>query len=175
MKTALQPFVVGACALILAFVAFGQSSESKVPTVIIDSTLNLPEHQTTLEELNKRARSLRSPDCNHNSPSPYLESPMRLGDSLKGRVKTIRVIGFAPMGDTTRFSKLKETVLSVWEGQFRSRNCLPQWAEMGGWFVEARLEFEDGKSGILISDGVHVVMQDHDGMTWYLRLLPAGQ
>jgi hypothetical protein len=45
------------------------------------------------------------------------------------------------------------------------------WAEPNLWFVEARLEFEDGKEGLLITDGGSVVLQGHDGMTWYIRLM----
>jgi len=161
--------------LLFASVVLGRTSDSKLPKVIIESALNHPEHQTTVQQLSKRAVSLKSPNCDSNSRGRRFDSPTRLGDSLRRHVETIRVVAFAPAGDTKTISKLRETLRTVWQGRFQQSNCFPFWAEGETWFVEARLEFEDGKRGILITDGAHVALQDHDGMTWYLRLLPAVQ
>ncbi|HMD39606.1 MAG TPA: hypothetical protein VKH15_10005 [Candidatus Acidoferrum sp.] len=43
------------------------------------------------------------------------------------------------------------------------------------WSIESILVFEDGKQGVLITDGSHVALKDHDGKSWFFRLLPAAQ
>jgi hypothetical protein len=153
-----------------------QNSGSRLPTILVDSALNVPEHQTTWRELNERIGSLNRTTCNLNNAdhgSRRLKSPTSVGESAGGRVKTIRVAGFAPMTPRQTFSQLPESVRNVWMGKFQSSSCHIDWAEMNLWFLEARLEFEDGHRGVLITDGHHVALQDHNGMIWFLRLLPA--
>jgi hypothetical protein len=85
------------------------------------------------------------------------------------------VVGFAPRYYHQKFSQLPQTVLSVWNGKFQFSTCFIGWAEPNWWSVEARLEFVDGKQGVLVTDGTHVALKDHDGATWFFRLLPAAQ
>jgi hypothetical protein len=49
------------------------------------------------------------------------------------------------------------------------------WDEGTWWSIESAVEFEDGKKGLLITDGLHVALRDHDGKNWFFRLLPAAQ
>lgn len=158
----------------LLSVAFGQSSVSKLPTIVVEPALERSDHQTTLEALRKKVKSL---ECAPNAAnaSRRFNSPLSVAESLVERVNTIRVIGFAPQFSKQKFSQLRETVLSVWNGKVQSSTCFMNWAEGELWSVEARLEFEDGKRGVLITDGMHVALKGHDGTTWFFRLLPAAQ
>lgn len=92
---------------------------------------------------------------------------------MGGRVKTITIVRFA--GPTMGSSNVQEAVRKVWEGKFQSSSCFVDWAEPTMWSIEARVDFEDGTRGVLITDGSHVAFQGHDGKSWFLRLLPAAQ
>lgn len=178
MKRLFPLYLLALGILFLALVLLKRNSSSRMPTILVDSALNVPEHHTTRRELNDRVRSLDRTPCNLNNAahgSRRFKSPTSVGESLGGRVKTIRVVGFEPWAPTQTFSQLPETVRSVWTGKFQDSSCQINWAEMSPWFLEARLEFEDGHRGLLITDGHHVVVRDHDGMIWFLRLLPAVQ
>ena len=129
-------------------------------------------------ELNKRANALRDETCDPNANVHGLRrfsEPTTVGESLGKTVRTIRVVSFAPMSDSRIFDHLKTRLLDIWTGKVQSSYCYIAWAEPTLWLVEAELEFEDGKRGVLISDGLHVALRDHNGRTWYLRLLPAAQ
>jgi hypothetical protein len=66
-------------------------------------------------------------------------------------------------------------VRKVWQGSFQSADCGILWSEGNMWSIEFALEFEDGKQGLLITDGRHVALCDHDAKNWFFRLLPAAQ
>lgn len=159
------------CALILSSVAAGQTSTPSSPTIVVESSLASPESQTTIQQLQKKVISL---GCNPNRAPNFgfrkFDSPLSIGDSLGGRVKTIRVVGFTPIAERHTFRQLPEDLRLVWSAKFQSSSCFLAWAEPNLWFVEARLEFEDGTEGLLITDGGSVVIRGHDGTTWYIRL-----
>jgi hypothetical protein len=155
-------------------VAFGQSSPSRVPKIVVESSLERPDHQTTAEELNRKLRSFEC-DPNTANGSRRFNSPLSVGESLGEPVNAIRVIGFAPKSSRQKLSQLGETVLGVWNGKFQSSACFIPWAEVTFWSIEARLEFANGKRGLLITDGMHVALREPDGTTSFFRLLPAAQ
>jgi hypothetical protein len=159
---------------VLLSVAFGQSSPSKLPKIVVESGLEHSDHQTTSEELSKKVKSF---ECGPNAPnaSRWFNSPRSVAESVGEKINTIRVVGFAPQFSNQKFSELRKTVLSVWNGKFQSSTCYINWAEWHAWPIETRLEFEDGRRGVLITDGSHVALKDHDGATWFFRLLPAAQ
>jgi hypothetical protein len=74
-----------------------------------------------------------------------------------------------------RPEQIQDTVKRAWAGSFQSRSCFIDWAEGARWSLQAKLEFEDGAAGLLVTDGIHVALRDHDGNPWFLRLLPAAQ
>ena len=146
MKRFFPLYLAAACALVVAFVLVRHTSDSGFPKILVDSALNVPEHQTTWRELNKRVGSLNRTTCNPNNAdlgSRRFKSPISVGESI-GRVKTIRVVSFAPMTPRQTYSQLPESVRNVWAGKFQDSSCHIYWDEMNLWFLEARLEFEDG-------------------------------
>jgi hypothetical protein len=60
----------------------------------------------------------------------------------------------------------------VWQGSVDGEDCRILWSEVRYWSIESSLEFEDGKRGEFITDGIHIALRDHGGKTWFLRLLP---
>jgi len=100
---------------------------------------------------------------------------MTVAQFVGGKVKTIRVVRFAEPRNTPTHRELRDAVRKVWEGKFQGVSCQIGWDEGTFWTIEAVVEFEDGKRGELITDGVHVAMQDHNGNSWFLRFLPSTQ
>jgi hypothetical protein len=136
------------------------------PKVVIEGTLS------DTRELQKDAESL-SAGC--GGGYRILEHPTTVGEFEGENVKLIRVVGFAssPAAPTTK--DIQKELLKVWQGKFQTVYCYVPWDEGASWFVKAEVEFEDGRRSALITDGVHVALQDHGGKGWYLRLLPAAQ
>ncbi len=94
-----------------------------------------------------------------------------VGESVGGQVKTIRILHFALAGQRSPI----DVVRKVWTGKFQSSSCYIPWAEGVMWGLAADIEFEDGRQGVLITDGSHVGLRDHEGNSWFFRLLPAVQ
>jgi len=69
----------------------------------------------------------------------------------------------------------RTSVKTVWQGEFQTASCFINWDEEASWSIEAVAEFYDGRQSELITDGSHVALQDHDGKSWFFRLLPAAQ
>jgi hypothetical protein len=146
-------------------------SEADLPAVVVDSVV-----VSDYGELVMAADRLESASC--NGSYHYVEHPTTVGDFVSGKVKSIRVLRTArlrpgttpPTADETR-QKLKR----VWRGKFQAAFCHIAWAERTFWSIEAVVEFEDGKRSTLITDGVHVAVQDHNGTSAFFRLFPAAQ
>jgi len=85
-----------------------------------------------------------------------------------GKVKTIRLVSAEELRGWTP-KEAREVVEKVWSKQFGWMACQIQWDEGFGFAVEAVLDFEDGKQGLMITDGTHVGLQDHEGNHWFLR------
>jgi hypothetical protein len=146
-------------------------SEASQPAIVVDSV-----GVSDYGELIRAADRLESASC--NGGYHYLERPTTVGDFVGGKVKSIRVLRTAPLRPGTTPPTADETrqkLRRVWQGKFRAAFCQIAWAEFTFWSIEAVLEFEDGKRSPLITDGVHVALQDHNGNSVFFRLFPAAQ
>lgn len=90
-------------------------------------------------------------------------------------MKDIRVVRFTGPRNSAAYKDLRNSVTKVWKGEFQSADCYIAWDEFTLWSVEAVVDFNDGKQSELITDGMHVALQDHNGKSWFFRLLPAAQ
>lgn len=141
-----------------------------VPTILVDSREAPSESART--ELKKKVMSKNDfRECAAGDHGPYFSKPISVGQFMGQRVKTIRVVRFAPIVLKPSPSA-REIVRRVWTGTFNGATCYIDWAEGSGWSLEAEVEFEDGRHGGFISDGWHVMLQDHAGKTWFLRIDP---
>jgi hypothetical protein len=144
-------------------------SGTNLPPIVVDSVV-----ASDYGELRNVADRLEKGPCNGHYG--YLE-PTTVSDYVGGSVKAIRLLRSAPLMAANRLSadELQQKVRLVWHGKFRSVSCRPMWAEGNFWSIEAVVEFEDGKRSPLITDGVHVALQDHNGNSAFFRLFPAAQ
>jgi hypothetical protein len=139
--------------------------------IVVDSVV-----VSDYQELGKETDRLNLASC--NGGYHYLEHPTTVEDFVGGKVKAIRVLRTAPLrpwGKPPTADEIRQRVRRVWEGKFQAAFCQLAWAEPTFWSIEATLEFEDGKRSPLITDGVHVALQNHDGKTSFFRLFPDAQ
>ncbi len=120
-------------------------------------------------------RDISDPGCNGSYRT--FEHDISLQDLAGHAVKTIHVTSYRlfPSAPSNRQKDIRQRVLEVWLGKFRTAFRQLPWAEMTSWSINAIVEFDDGKRGSLLTDGTHVRLLDHDGKFWFLRLLPAAQ
>ena len=94
-----------------------------------------------------------------------------------GRVKSIRVARlhhrFWRPGGVASLDEIRAQVLKVWHGTFSYASPRIDWGEGNEWNIEAAIEYEDGSSRSLVTDGMHVEMESQNGRHWFLRLRPA--
>lgn len=96
--------------------------------------------------------------------------PFSLEELAGAKVRKIRVL----RAETYRKARapkpeaVRAMVDKVWSRKFGWKSCQIQWSEPTFWSILANLEFEDGKVGVLITDGLHVALQDHDGHSWFV-------
>ena len=146
-------------------------SDVNLPTIVVDSMV-VTDHR----DLIRAANSLESASC--NGGYHYLERPTTVGDFVGGKVKSIRVLRTAPFRPGTKPptpDEVRQRLKTVWQRTFQVAFCQIAWAEMTFWSVAAVVEFEDGKQSPLITDGVHVALQNYNGNSAFFRLLPAAQ
>jgi hypothetical protein len=141
-------------------------AQGSSPKIVVEGTLS------DNRELEKDAESL-SAGC--GGGYRILEHPTTVGEFEGENVKLIRVVRFASSRAAPTTKDIQRELLKVWQGKFQTVYCYEPWDEGAFWFVKAEVEFEDGKRSALITDGMHVALQDHDGKGWYFRLLPAAQ
>lgn len=122
--------------------------------------------------LRQKAEALQHTSCNRYR---YLEHPTSVADFVGGLVKDIRIVHFSPEGNAPSNEELRNTLGKVWQGKFQTASCFIDWAEGTSWSLEAVVEFYDGTQSGIVTDGSHVAFQDHDGNSWFVRLLPAAQ
>ena len=97
--------------------------------------------------------------------------PFSLEELAGAKVKKVRV-GRAETYKISPAPKPEEvsaTVEKMWSRRFGWMACQIEWDERALWSIQAELEFEDGKKRVLITDGWHVALQDHDGHNWFVR------
>lgn len=160
----------------LAFVCFplipilwgqdARNSASATPTIRVDAVA------AGREELGQKVRTI---DTTCGRRYEYLNTPKTVGELEGWSVKAIRIVRFAGRETAPTHEELRDAVKKVWEGKFQSVSCQIDWAEANLWSIEAVVEFEDGQRRELITDGMHVALQDHEGKSRFLRLLPAAQ
>jgi hypothetical protein len=143
-------------------------SETTLPTIRVDSMM-----VSDFAKLGRKVKTLESTCCNESSR--YLEHPATVGDFVGGKVKTIRVVHSASMKSPPTAEEVRKNLRTVWQSKFQVAFCREAWAEPTFWSIESIVEFEDGKRSALITDGVHIALQDHDGKNWFFRLFPAAQ
>jgi hypothetical protein len=125
-------------------------------------------------ELAAQVKTMEGVSC--GDTSRRVSQPTALKDFVGGRVKTIRVVHYARERNISKPVRLRALVSKVWQGSFLDQPaCGIVWDEGTWWSIESTVEFEDGKRGLLITDGSHVALRDHDGRNWFFRLLPAAQ
>ena len=157
--------------LLIAANSVSQSSglpQAPAPDFVTDSAI-----PTQSEELRRDVEVLNNAQCNGHYI--YLDRPTTIGDFVVAKTKTVRVTRPVTPTDSSAETSVLQILKKVWTGQFRSASCQIDWAEFTSWSVEGVVEFEDGTRGRLITDGFHVVLQDHAGKNWFIRLLPAAQ
>ena len=121
--------------------------------------------------LRLKAEALQLKTC--NGYERYVDHPTSVADFVGGLVKDIRIVRFLPEGDTSANEELRNRIGKVWQGTFQGASCFIDWSEGNLWSIEAVVEFYDGTTSEIVTDGFHVAFQDHDGKSWFVRLLPA--
>jgi len=111
--------------------------------------------------------------CKENRPSSG--HAVSVHDLAGAPVKAIHVTAYqlSPSASKSAESEIRERVLKVWYGQFSGASCGIEWSEAAFWSIKADVEFVDSNRGSLLTYGIHVRLQTHDGNIWYFRLLPA--
>jgi hypothetical protein len=141
----------------------GQSSVP-LPKIVFDSAVS-DDGSIIYADVKK----LDHTDCKQ-VPSRY-NSETNVSDLAAGKVKTIRVLHTNSTFKPAQPEELQRMLLKVWlSTTLECCSCGIIWDEGNFWSVDAALEFEDGKKGILITDGTHVAMQDHDGRKLFFRI-----
>ena len=165
---------IGVFPVALAWLFVQPLSRGQVPADSAAITPEIQVHAAAADrgELDRKVRILDTP-C--GGRSQYLDHPNSVGEFEGGKVRAIRVVRFAGLGNAPAQKELLNTVRRVWQGRFQSVSCYMSWDEATFWTVEAVVEFEDGRQGELITDGMHVALQGHNGKSWFFRLLPAAQ
>jgi hypothetical protein len=123
--------------------------------------------------LRQKAEALELKSC--NGYYRYLAHPTSVADFVGGLVKDIRIVRFSPERNAPTNEELRGIVGEVWQGKFQTASCFIDWAEPTFWSLEAIVEFYDGTTSEIVTDGGHVAFQDRDGHGWFVSLLPAAQ
>lgn len=143
-------------------------SETALPNIVPDSAT-----VADYGEFNARVKALEGTTCNDSSR--HFEKPMVVEEFVGAHVRSIRVVHYFRQSKPPRRREIRKLLTSVWLGSFLSASCGILWSEGVLWSIECTLEFEDGKQGVLITDGIHVALRDHEDKNWFFRLLPAAQ
>ena len=143
-------------------------SKTASPTILVDSII-----VSDYAELAGKVKTLEVVSCDGGLRS--LDHPTTVGEFVGGKVKTIRVLHSAPRRNPPTAEEVRIGLRKVWQGKFQVCFCQIAWSEPTRWTIESVLEFEEGKRSALITDGVHVALQDHDSKNWFFRLFPAAQ
>lgn len=100
----------------------------------------------------------------------YFDHYLSIESFVGGKVKWIHVVRYDPRLTP---SQIQEEVQKVWLGVFWTSSSYLGWAEGSMWNIETSVEYEDGKRSSLLTDGLHVRVQDREGKHWFIRLWPA--
>jgi hypothetical protein len=144
------------------------TSQPTAPAIRVESAV-----ASDSGEMNRKVKTLENPPATADTVSSI--SRMWWQAWWEEKVKTIRVVRFAHHGNSATPDEVRRTIRKVWHGRFQSGFCQIAWAEGTFWSIEAVMEFEDGKESVLVIDGVHVALQDHEGKSWFFQLYLAAQ
>jgi len=140
--------------------------DSSLPRILVGSATVIGEG-----ELAARVEKMEGVSC--GDTSRRVNHPTAVKDFVGARVKTIRVLHYTRERNFSKPAEVQALVSKVWQGNFLDQAaCGILWDEMAFWSIESTLEFKDGKKGLLITDGEHVAVRDHDGKNWFFRLWP---
>jgi len=138
-------------------------SEEVLPKILVNSV-----QLVDFGELNQSVKKIEQPRCANSRDSELLT----VANLVWGKVKVIRVTRTLLVKNSPKTKELRETLRKIWRGKFQGAYCRILWDEVVFWSIQSVLEFEDGKKGTLLTDGLHVALQDHDGQVWFFRLMP---
>ena len=93
-----------------------------------------------------------------------------LQDFVGGLVKSIHVVDYSAR---MKPEQVRDKIRKVWLGSFHDTMCSIYWDEITPWDLRAEVEFYDGRRIHLLTDGMHVEVEDLEGLYWYLREWPA--
>jgi hypothetical protein len=100
-------------------------------------------------------------------PMIMLDRAVSIESFVGGKVKTIRVRHYDPKLTALQ---IRDEIRKVWLGLFTEAYSSIIWSEMNRWNIKASVECEDGKRTWILTDGIHVQVQDRDGKYWFIRL-----
>jgi hypothetical protein len=100
-------------------------------------------------------------------PMITLDRAVSIGSFVGGTAKAIRVLSYDPRLTP---SQIRDEVRKVWLGLFTEAYSSIMWSEMNRWNIKASVEFQDGKRTWILTDGIHVQVQDREGKYWFIRL-----
>jgi hypothetical protein len=138
--------------------------ESDLPRILVSSAKVIGAG-----ELAARVEKMEGASC--GDTSRRVNHTTAVKDFVGARVKTIRVLHYARERNFSKPVEVRALVSKVWQGSFLDQPaCGIVWDEGTWWSIESALEFKDGKKGLLITDGEHVAIRDHEGKSWFFRL-----
>jgi hypothetical protein len=145
-----------------------QGHASPLPLVTTDRVVN-----SSSEELRVEAEMLSGgAGCNS---TVWTGKHATVGEIVGGKVIRVRAARFAPFVTTEKADQIPTILRQVWERRAEQPVCYIPWDEGASWSIEAILEFEDGKRSILVTDGFHVAVQDHEGHSNFMRIVTEDQ
>jgi hypothetical protein len=136
-----------------------------VPQVIFDSATAVD-----YPALTNSVKAIERTSCK-DSPRRFDHS-ITVAELVGAKVKAIRVLHYARRTTAMDPNELQRILASVWQSTLEDADCGIVWSEMTFWSIEGSLEFEDGKTGLLVTDGSHVALRDHDSKSWFFRIPP---
>jgi hypothetical protein len=172
MRFLVSPIALALLLLTSPIFAQGKSKDQAKSPAVVPTIVGYPI-AADYGVLRQKAEALQLKSCNGHYR--YLDRPTSVANFVGGLAKDIRIVRFSPKGNGPSNEELGNTVGNIWLGEFKSASCQIDWAEGALWSIEAVVEFYDGTTGKIVSDGGHVAFQDHDGNSWFVRLLPAAQ
>ena len=153
-------------AMLTVCISQAQEAATKKQTTLIDTTgmttgafHEIPAKARAMENAKSCGRITREEGKSFN-----------LEELAGAKVKQIRVVKAERYQGqpAPKPEEIRVIVESVWSKSFGFARCQIEWDELVVWSIQAELVFEDGKIGVLITDGRrHVAMQDHDGHIWF--------
>jgi hypothetical protein len=155
------------CGLSRCYAQNPSAPEPSSPPILVDSATPVSR-----QELSEKVSSIERTSC--SQPECRIYNPITVAEFAgTPKVKSIRVLHYARLNPPLDPKDLQKTLRRVWESSlYETPSCGIVWSEVTFWSIEASLDFDDGKQGLLITDGSHIALRDHDSHTWFFRLPP---